>query len=623
MTNRLILGASVSALILAYDGHGSSALAYCMPGPMYSSCLYQQQMEQQRDRQQEMLREQQAEMRRQQQAQQQAEMMRQQQAQQQAEMARQQQAQRQAEIARQQQAQRQAEVARQQQAQRQAEVARQQQQHEQRQAEVAHQQQTQRQAVVAQPTKPARTSEARQSDAAGFALRPARTASQNRDAQQGLQVAPTPIRVSGNTTFSPGVNHQGLTIRSTRSGHSLVVISHLNPNGKPTLVAYRQDTDTVRQIHTRTYLDGHRVTTGPGFVTVATPNRFITTIHGDGRREVSTAGGKPIFRDNFGVSAWRSGHSERVIVRTVFATVAAGTAVALGIPIEEVYGILPYRGATIYPYIPAAVAPDFDSMLTSFSAPYTIDAESPLCPPPVVAFPEPTTSYDDPVDLVGDLVLAYAVQDGVADLAPVNDAMPPSADVTAVSNDVERLHREIEAASTSNAALAAELADQKSELDAMRQKMISPAPRDDSPLRVTTATRQQVRRQVRENIALHQQHKPLILTDIIASNEAQAYVFQVGTMIKATTGQEDCTLIAGDLLMFDQVPNDTDTVASLRVVTSRPESCPAGGTVKIGFADLQDMLNTFSQRMERSIKKVGTNVATQSSKKTLAEGDTP
>ena len=129
-----------------------------------------------------------------------------------------------------------------------------------------------------------------------------------------------------------------------------------------------------------------------------------------------------------------------------------------------------------------------------------------------------------------------------------------------------------------------------------------------------------MRRQVRENVALHQQHKPLILTDIIASNEAQAYVFQVGTMIKATTGQEECTLIAGDLLMFDQVPNDTDTVASLRVVTSRPESCPAGGTVKIGFADLQDMLNTFGQRMERSIKRVGTNVVTQSSKKTLAEG---
>jgi hypothetical protein len=422
-----------------------------------------------------------------------------------------------------------------------------------------------------------------------------------------------PIVVNTATTITPRQDKTGFVVNHTGGNGSRVVVSTQKlHSGQQQIAAYRQTRDPAAGTETKTYLDGHRVTVGPEAITRSSPRQFTITSHRDGLRDVSLPNGKPVFRERFGTYAWRGDRAERVIIREVFTGIAAGAAVALGSHVEQIYGVLPYRGAVIYPYLPFGYPPGFyPPFLTAFGTPLTVSPGCPYCPSPMVAFAEPTASYDDPVDLVSDLVLSSAVEDGMNDALPPDAAAAPDPEVAQLAEEVETLRSQIGAAAASDDAVAALMADQTAQIESMRRTAAEPPPHPKTPVRIPEVVRQRMRQQVRQDIVLHQEKKPLSLPDIIASAEAQSYIFQISEMIDATDTAlgEECALTTGDLVKFDQVPAEGEPVAQMRVVTSKAGSCRAGTTVDVSLADLQDMLNAFSQRLENTMKKVHDEVA--------------
>ena len=123
--------------------------------------------------------------------------------------------------------------------------------------------------------------------------------------------------------------------------------------------------------------------------------------------------------------------------------------------------------------------------------------------------------------------------------------------------------------------------------------------------------RAQMHKQVKQNIAQEKDGSPLSIADVIASAEAQDYLFQVSSMIDATdmaVGVE-CVLSTGDLVKFSQVPGENDATAQMKIVTAKAGSCGAGVVVEVSIGDLQDMLNDFSQRLEANMKKAHDRIA--------------
>ena len=117
---------------------------------------------------------------------------------------------------------------------------------------------------------------------------------------------------------------------------------------------------------------------------------------------------------------------------------------------------------------------------------------------------------------------------------------------------------------------------------------------------------QQIRSQVKDEIALHQEQKALSIADVMAAAQVQNHIFQVGDMIDATDSatREECPLTTGDLINFAALPGEGEVAAAMNVVTSKSGSCRPGSVVQVGLTDLQEMLNAFSLRLEANMQKV-------------------
>ena len=92
----------------------------------------------------------------------------------------------------------------------------------------------------------------------------------------------------------------------------------------------------------------------------------------------------------------------------------------------------------------------------------------------------------------------------------------------------------------------------------------------------------------------------------MASAQSQNYIFQVSGMIEATdlSTNQPVVLTTGDLVKFYQVPGEGEVAAQMMVVTSKSPMVRAGSVVMVGLTDLQEMLNSFSIRLEANMKKV-------------------
>jgi hypothetical protein len=117
-----------------------------------------------------------------------------------------------------------------------------------------------------------------------------------------------------------------------------------------------------------------------------------------------------------------------------------------------------------------------------------------------------------------------------------------------------------------------------------------------------------MRKQVRLGIAQDANGRALTLNDVIHAGYAPIFLFQVSSSldtVSAVTGDR-CELGSGDILGFtNQGYDESHPTAQMKVVVARPGHCLVEDTVDVSPSDLQEMLNTFNERLESNMRKLG------------------
>jgi hypothetical protein len=416
--------------------------------------------------------------------------------------------------------------------------------------------------------------------------------------------APRPIQINATTKAIVRPGSSVVTVRHTTPNGSQVVMNRQVVRGKTTVAsAYlvRHDANGDRS---KTYLDGRKVVYARnGDIARTSPNGVTVVTHKSGLRQAALADGRPIFREHI-EHVTHGAVSREVVVRTEYAGVVIGRPVFYAVPVIRHYDVLSYYGFPVLAYQPAILSPlFFGPFLVGFAQPVVVTAACVFCPAPVVAWQQPVASYSDPVDLVADMQITSAVQDGLAD-APSATLDAPSAQedpqVAELRAQVSAMQQQVDDATQSNAEL-------RNQVTALQQ---SNSPPVTAAFTVPEAVRQQIHHQVRDNIRLHQQKRALTWPDVVASGDAPNYIFQVSDMLDATDNSgEECPLTAGDLLKLDSGAAPDQEVLSLRVVTSKSGSCPAGSLISVSIHDAQGMLNDFNQRQEANMQKLQPQIA--------------
>ncbi|MCK9463321.1 MAG: hypothetical protein M0R80_27185 [Proteobacteria bacterium] len=119
---------------------------------------------------------------------------------------------------------------------------------------------------------------------------------------------------------------------------------------------------------------------------------------------------------------------------------------------------------------------------------------------------------------------------------------------------------------------------------------------------ISEPVKEQLRQQVDATAQSFQVERSIRLEDALADPE---HLFIVDTPISAASvGGGTCSLNGGDIIKAAG-PADPDVpVASMTVVTSKSESCAAGTVVSVSFTDLQEMLNTFGERVDDGLNEL-------------------
>ena len=362
--------------------------------------------------------------------------------------------------------------------------------------------------------------------------------------------------------------------------------------------------DVAHGTVTRTYLDGHKLITGKVFTQFKAPGGYSLTTHADGLREAYRPDGRPLYREQWQTQTVH-GVATRVIARTVHSERMINHTVIYSTPIVRTYVPETYFGVPVFAYQPVVFAPVFyGPFALAFAQPLSVTPACLICPAPVVAFARPVQQYSDPVALVGDLQITSAVSDGAGNPQVADKSPPPASDpeVAQVVQQVAALLQEVDSAKADNP-------DLRSQIDSLQgQQTGEPTARSaDASVAYTIpeGVRQQIHRQVRDNIELHKSNQPLTWPYLVSSGKALDYVFQVSEMTSALdTNGEECSLSGGDLLKLDNGAAPDDPALRMRVVTSKATSCDSGTVVNISLADAQGMLNDFSARQEAIMEKV-------------------
>jgi hypothetical protein len=395
-----------------------------------------------------------------------------------------------------------------------------------------------------------------------------------------------------------------VTVRHTGSNGSQVVMNRQVVHGKATVTSAYVVRHESNGDRSKTYLDGRKVVYAKnGDIARTSPSRVTVVTHKSGLRQAALADGRPVFREHT-EHVMRGSVSREVVVRTEYARVVVGRPVFYAAPVIRQYEVASYYGYPVLAYQPAVFSPFFfNPFLVGFAQPVMVTPLCVFCPAPVVAWQQPVVSYADPVDLVADMQITSAVQDGLADVPPTAPDAPGNQEdpqVAELRTQVDAMQKQVDAATQSNA----DLRDQVAALQS------SSTPQAPTAFAVPEAVRQQIHKQVRDNIRLHQQKRALTWPDVVASGEASNYIFQVSDMLDATDNSgEECPLTAGDLLKLDAGAAPNQEVLNLRVVTSKSGSCPAGSPISVSIHDAQGMLNDFNQRQEANMQKLQPQIA--------------
>jgi hypothetical protein len=417
--------------------------------------------------------------------------------------------------------------------------------------------------------------------------------------------APKAIQLNASTKAIVRPGSSVMTVKRTGSNGTQVVVNRQVAHGKSLVTNAYISKREANGDRSRTYLDGHKIVYAKsGNIVRTSPNRISVTTQRTGLRQASLADGRPVYRERVEHSVI-SGKTREVVVRTDYARVVIGRPVFYSAPVIRRYDVVNYYGYPVLAYEPVVfAAPFFGPFLVGFPQPVFVTPACVFCPAPVVVWQQPVQSYSDPVDLVADLQITSAVQDGMA------EAPPPAAldssfsqedpQVAELKEQVSAIQQQVDAESESNADLRSQVAQLQKNAAATPAVAFS----------VPEPVRQQIHKQVRDNIRLHQEKRALTWPDVVASGDAPNYIFQVSDMLDATDNNgEECPLTTGDLLKLETGTAPDKEVLTMHVVTSKLGSCMAGAVISVSIHDAQAMLNDFNQRQEANMQKLQPQIA--------------
>ena len=435
-----------------------------------------------------------------------------------------------------------------------------------------------------------------------FVPSPSPTAERVTERHEGERTRSHPIAINQNVDAFRHGDGNGYTLHyRPKEGSEVVFRRHRLPGGEAVVSGYRQTPRAEGNGWTRTYLDGRRIVTSPQYVEHSDPWRpFDVITHHNGLREGFTHTGRPAFHEILTEIQHHNRH-ERVVQRTVQVTVVNKGIVLLDAPRIQYYAIVPFGDITLYSYYPVSREVGYYDLFDRPIA-LTVTQDCPFCPPPVIVYERPVVSYSDPIVLLSDMTLATALNEGMTPVASDSH----QAEISALQNQIDDLQRQVNQDTQGNAELRSQLLGLQMETRDLRQ----PIPAVGKPMTESVAVpdevREQIEKQTVQALAYHKEGKNLSISDLIVSPNVSHHIFQVADTIDAVNADsgDECTLTSGDLITFNAVPSAGDSSASMRVVVSKQRSCPVDAHIRVGFYDLQEMLNSFNQNLERNMEEM-------------------
>jgi hypothetical protein len=428
----------------------------------------------------------------------------------------------------------------------------------------------------------------------------------------------------------------GYVATRTMSPDSRVVVEERKLSGNTSQVtAYKEvkSGDTV----SRLYTDGRVVTKGSNFHSTGIIGGLRFVKYDNGLRSAYRANGKPLYTEKFREIRRPSGETVQVIQRTTMVPVSGRTK---RIPVVRYYTATSVNNVTYVVYQPLSFARVYYlELYQPFVDRLTLAVLCPqLCPPGTANFQSPPDGYTDPMDLVGDLAMSDATSDEVSPDVPAPEELaldvgnPDGADVDLEANlpppppemvAAEQAFQGSAEEQTAELRVAAgelrrSVRQQPGLVDSVTDTQFThasfmqpaggagdPAPAL-APIQIPDYARAQLRKEARLTVALQQNGHQLRLPDVAWSDYGKVFVFQAAAPIDVMESGSDlqCTLSGGDLVRFARIPAKTDSVVTMTVMASRAGHCRAGDKIELGLTDLQDMMNAFSERVEREKMRI-------------------
>ena len=432
-------------------------------------------------------------------------------------------------------------------------------------------------------------------------------------------------------------NHSGFTAtKAVSSGGSIVVEQRVNSHGQTQVNAYRQTVSANGRATTRVYTDGRQSVETASFHSTGQVNGPQFVHYRSGLRAAYGPGGQPLYADTYVRGG--TARPQPMVQRTIYATTVAGHVQALPVPIRRYYTVNRVAGYDTFVYQSRPYPPLVYALFYApLAFPIVVGPRCFVCPTSGVVFEVPPNQYSDPVELLGDMQIAGAVTDqGIVPVAeptagpeqpPViseDAAAPPPPPtppelraVTAVggdSTDLRTLKTQADELQSQAAERAKSDTPTPTSEDAQKSALVRTAAvvnndglANADSLSVPEDVRAQIHKQVRLSLAEQAHEHPLTIIDIMQSGYSRIYLFQVAAAIDTASvvSGEGCALGSGDLLAFTSLADAQQRpTAQMKVVTARPGHCLSQDTVEISVGDLQEMLNTFNQRLEENIRKL-------------------
>jgi len=122
---------------------------------------------------------------------------------------------------------------------------------------------------------------------------------------------------------------------------------------------------------------------------------------------------------------------------------------------------------------------------------------------------------------------------------------------------------------------------------------------------ISQQDKEQIRRQVEDTVNDFKSDKSVDLAKAFANPQ---YIFAVDQELNVLDqANRECKLTGGDLLRTVRAPNaddDSAKTALMVVISGKNGSCAVGSQINVAIEDLQEMLNTFSQKVDEGMQQM-------------------